>query len=353
MINKNGNNVPYLDGWRGLAIIFVLIGHFGPVQLFGCGAQGVLLFFVLSGFFMSKLLFINKVSLSYFFVRRFSRVIPTLWLYILMMAAYSYYFQYSQYRVSFEELLATLTFIRTYYPNANSIVANFWPIGHLWSLNVEEHCYLYLAAGMILVAKSKGKISARAFLISSVCVILFIRMFYTVGYAPNGASPWILHTEYAALGLIASATYHVILAGRTSILARKDIIILFFFFILIYITSQFNLLGAASPVVRSIVIPLFAAFTVNHANDFPPLLKKFLSLRIIRWFGICSYSIYLWQQPLYMLVIFHRIHSFLALPIALGLGAGSFYLFENPIRLYLNKRWSQYQKNHSILYIVR
>lgn len=350
IINKSEINIPYLDGWRGLAIIFVLIGHFGPEQLFSCGAQGVLLFFVLSGFFMSNLLFIKKVPLSYFFVRRFSRVIPTLWLYIILMAGYAYYFQYSQYKVSLEEFLATLTFIRTYYPHDNSIFANFWPIGHLWSLNVEEHCYLYLAAGMVLVAKSKEKISPQAFLIVSVCTILCIRIFYTLGYTPSGASPWLLRSEYAALGLIASATYHVVLARRTKTLHRKSIIFLFFGFVFIYIASQFAMLGAASSVVRSVIIPLFAAFMINHASDFPQLLKKILSLKILRWFGVCSYSIYLWQQPLYMMVTFHRLSSLLGLSIALGIGACSFYFFENPIRLYLNKCWFKYQQNRIMLY---
>ncbi|CAH0287860.1 hypothetical protein SRABI118_03981 [Massilia sp. Bi118] len=39
-------HIPYLDGWRGLAIVFLLIGHFLPVPGLNFGAIGVSLFFV-------------------------------------------------------------------------------------------------------------------------------------------------------------------------------------------------------------------------------------------------------------------------------------------------------------------
>ena len=44
------NRLDYLDGWRGLAIFFVLISHFYPVPSYNVGRFGVDIFFVLSGF---------------------------------------------------------------------------------------------------------------------------------------------------------------------------------------------------------------------------------------------------------------------------------------------------------------
>jgi hypothetical protein len=49
--------IPYLDGWRRLAICFLLLGHFFPVPGINFGTAGVNLFFVLSGFLTARILF--------------------------------------------------------------------------------------------------------------------------------------------------------------------------------------------------------------------------------------------------------------------------------------------------------
>jgi peptidoglycan/LPS O-acetylase OafA/YrhL len=59
-------NLPELDGWRGIAILFVLFSHFIS-SFYGLGNFGVAIFFVLSGYLMSDLLFIKKVNLNIFF----------------------------------------------------------------------------------------------------------------------------------------------------------------------------------------------------------------------------------------------------------------------------------------------
>ena len=66
----------YLDGWRGLAIGILLIGHFFPVPGINLGAVGVNLFFVLSGWLMARLLFVQQVSSASFYRRRISRIFP-------------------------------------------------------------------------------------------------------------------------------------------------------------------------------------------------------------------------------------------------------------------------------------
>lgn len=82
------NHIPYLDGWRGVAIVLVLIGHFNDIGLVWLGPFGVMLFFALSGRLMCELLFIKKVELVTFFFRRFSRILPTFWLFLLIVFLY-------------------------------------------------------------------------------------------------------------------------------------------------------------------------------------------------------------------------------------------------------------------------
>jgi peptidoglycan/LPS O-acetylase OafA/YrhL len=116
----------------------VLQSHFG---LGGGGRLGVALFFALSGYLMGELLFVKNVALPGFFKRRFSRVVPTFWLYVAVAFALATWFGAERYQVPGDELVSTLLFARTYLPASVSIWAEQWPIGHFWSLNVEEHSY--------------------------------------------------------------------------------------------------------------------------------------------------------------------------------------------------------------------
>lgn len=123
--------IPYFDGWRGLAILCVLLAHFLPTRIGWIGPFGVTLFFGLSGILMCELLFIKKVPFKDFFFRRFSRVIPTFWLYILIISVYSAALQSTRYSVPISEIAYTLIFLRTYLPLDQEIWSTQWPIGHL------------------------------------------------------------------------------------------------------------------------------------------------------------------------------------------------------------------------------
>ena len=78
-----------LDGWRGLSIIFVLACHLLPLgpkvlQLnFSAGLMGMTLFFTLSGFLITHFL-LYRSSVVDFLVRRFFRILPLAWTYIII-----------------------------------------------------------------------------------------------------------------------------------------------------------------------------------------------------------------------------------------------------------------------------
>jgi peptidoglycan/LPS O-acetylase OafA/YrhL len=62
-IHSGSGRLSYLDGWRGLAIICVLAGHFLFIKSFNLGPFGVELFFVLSGRLMADILFVFREDL--------------------------------------------------------------------------------------------------------------------------------------------------------------------------------------------------------------------------------------------------------------------------------------------------
>jgi len=81
----------YLDGWRGVSILLVLIGHFTGLPAIRWGQLGVELFFALSGRLMAQILFVDGFPLRPFFARRFSRVWPGLLVLVLVLMALSSY----------------------------------------------------------------------------------------------------------------------------------------------------------------------------------------------------------------------------------------------------------------------
>lgn len=330
--------IPYLDGWRGVAILLVLYAHF---FLRAGGELGVAMFFVLSGFLVSGLLFERETTLSTFFWRRATRILPTFWLYLAVMAGYTAALQPVPYAVPLQEMAATLLFLRTYLPSGQSIWSPQWPIGHLWSLNVEEHAYLILGAIALLLRATGARRLGRLAMLACI-VAMCVTIVYYARRPPAGASPWMLRSECAALGLVASAWIRTMRPIASAALVRQG-----------HWTIAPLALGAgllcyaphAPYLAAPALAPLLLAVSVNYLDSAPALLLRFLSLRALRWFGLCSFSLYMWQQPFYKAMALYGLPRTAALALALAAGAAMFYVFEDPVRTRLNRAWTGYRQD--------
>jgi peptidoglycan/LPS O-acetylase OafA/YrhL len=134
--------VKELDSLRGIAVILVMLVHFGVL---GIGWVGVQLFFVLSGYLITKGLLIEKQEkriinyLKIFYWKRSLRIFPTYFVYIFLFVIICIYFdQWDRINKSFIPLI-TYT-INIYAMLSEHVDLN--GIGHLWSLAVEEQFYL-------------------------------------------------------------------------------------------------------------------------------------------------------------------------------------------------------------------
>jgi peptidoglycan/LPS O-acetylase OafA/YrhL len=300
----------YLDGWRGLAILCVLIAHFGPPIPVDLGRFGVDLFFVLSGLLMSRILFEQKTPLGLFYRRRISRVIPALLLFVAVMVA--------AWGTTAKELVGVLTFTRTYM--TPGVWESVTPVQHLWSLNVEEHCYVLLAliASMSLLRRHAGI----ALLLLSLMTLVAVRLHQHLSLDPDAG--YLLNTECAATGLLASAAIRSL--GLKVPYAPA-----------LLLTA---LACYSGPWWASVTIaPFLLALAVNNVGS----LRKPLEWRWLGLLGLVSYSVYLWQQPFYK----HPLPYHIGLPCALLIGAASFYFFESPVRQWLNEHWKSADLKHS------
>ena len=135
-----------LDGWRGLSILTVLSCHLLPLgpkflQLnFTAGLLAMSLFFTLSGFLVTHFL-TTRTDILDFLIRRFFRILPLAWLYILIV--------FMIYPATRDVWLAHMFFYANYPPKPLIHVTD-----HLWSLCVEIHFYIGIALIVRLFKKN-------------------------------------------------------------------------------------------------------------------------------------------------------------------------------------------------------
>lgn len=144
---KSGQ-IPSLDGWRAISILLVIFYHLSlgqnsplPVAWQGLaqrGAVGVDFFFAISGFLISTLLFrewdsTHQIDIAGFYYRRTQRILPPLLAYLVVVFALS---RVGYLSIPGRDWLAAATYTINFFDHVAI------PLGHLWSLSVEEHFYL-------------------------------------------------------------------------------------------------------------------------------------------------------------------------------------------------------------------
>ncbi len=315
------------DGWRGLAIMLVLIGHFTLSQWVWEERMGVDVFFVLSGMLMSNILFIDRMSLRDFYIRRLSRVIPALLVFLFFTYLIGVLLKYE---FSIIELIASLFFIRTYFPVEPHYFTSPLPTGHLWSLSVEEHAYLMMSL-MSVVMFTRGKIAWALMLVFFTTIVVNIYNYFNLD---DQAFEYSLIRTEASVGFIAfSAAYNLIKKQNGIVLNPYAPLVLTLLAFLCYIDSM--------PLWMTFIFcPILLGLAINHLEDSATIIKRLLSFAPLRWMGIISYSVYLWQQVFYKLFYALPGKEFTGLVLSIVFGAASFYVLENPTRRYINRRWS-------------
>ncbi len=317
-------HVDYLDGWRGLAIVLVLQAHFFAVPGIKSGRLGVDVFFVLSGFLMSRILFVKRVPLGVFYKHRISRILPAFLLYIAVVYGAAYFLG----RAERHNIFWSITFLRSYLPANFDFSHADIPIQQLWSLNVEEHCYIFLGL-LTLVNPLKGR--EAPFLLFAGTLSIAIHFAYRAfpDLAPTSCEA---RTEAAA--------GHLLLAAGYFLIRRRAVPFVRPWMPLAAAAAAAVCHAHAAPWWTTVVLsPLLLAFAVNHLSETPRWFHTALAWPPLRLLGVWSYSIYLWHGPFTSHEYFGRNGSVVSCAVAIAAGVASFYLFENPIRTWLNKVW--------------
>lgn len=321
-------HVDYLDGWRGVAITLLLVGHFFAIPGINLGTLGVNFFFVLSGLLMAQLLFVKEVPLNLFYRRRIARIFPAVMVFLLLIVLG---YVLAGRTIDWLDVAAAGFFVNNYVEGTTGP----WrmPLGHIWSLSVEEHSYIVLS--LIAVAARRKLAKARTLVLLAAACIAGFNVLYAVRYEGAALSKMNLHTEVAAFGIFASAA--ILLSMRKKTVPKLPAAVFIGLVGFAIATHWWSIPGP----VRTIAGVGALALAANLMAGAPAWIHAALSLAPLRQLGLWSFSLYVWQQPFYMYYRYYGMNRYLGFALAIACGVASYYLIEKPAREWLNAHWGR------------
>lgn len=316
-VRKNHRYISGLDGLRAISVIAVILYHLQVKGIVG-GYLGVTIFFVLSGYLITDLL-VNEwekygtIDLKSFWIRRFRRLIPALFIMLILIGFWITLFQRSFLVGLRSEILAATFYVSNwfYVVQDHSYFTKFSPpspLQHMWSLAVEEQFYIIWPLVIIIslqFVRQKEKLAIGimgAALVSAVAMAIM----FTPGEDPSRVY---YGTDTRAFSLLIGASLAFVWPSRklkTNITyeAKKildgvgaiSFILLLLMFMFMHEEGPFLYYGGMF--FASIVTAILIATIVHPAS----IMGKILSFKPLLWVGVRSYGIYIWHFPLVVLM---------------------------------------------------
>lgn len=289
-----------LDGVRLIAVSLVLFGHFGIPKV--PGGLGVTIFFFLSGFLITTLLFQEhaangKVAIGNFYIRRFLRLGPELMGLVFLATLLGFVLGTPPHVL---DIVSAVTYLSNYYfaalySEVFGYTQPYW--SHLWSLAVEEH--YYLTYPLIFSWMIFGRSRAVWFFSVVLLGCLAWRTYLVVEnvFPLTWTNPYTYMASEARIDSIAYGAVLAFLAQREARLSNgighlfvaAGIALMLFTLVirddLFRETIRYSLQGIA-------MMLIFAHLYLTRQRSF---LMPLLENPLMRWGGLLSYGAYLWH----------------------------------------------------------
>ena len=333
---------PDLDGLRAIAVLSVIAFHLSAKYLPG-GYLGVDIFFVLSGYLITTVIWresLNKeFTLARFYERRVRRIQPALLVVLIVVSTFAIALLLPIDLVGFaKSTFASLTFSANIYfwrdTNYFSQLADEKPLLHVWSLGVEEQFYILFPLLVVLCVRWR-----RSALLKVTCALVLLSLVANVWANMRGEmSPafYLLPTRAWEIG--AGAILALMPAIKLANFWMRNILALVSAALLI-VGLYFDPILFEGVVPNAVWVVLGTMLAILLANAGGNWLTRGLSTPVLAWIGLISYSLYLWHWPILVFAHYYFVQSSLpaaevALSIALmfGLATISWRFVERPFR---------------------
>ncbi len=365
-VRGNQRYLPGLDGLRAIAVGAVVAYHVDLGWAQG-GLLGVGVFFTLSGYLITDLLLgqqesTGSLQLADFWLRRARRLLPALFAMLAVVAAWVTLLDRSLLPATRGAVAASVAYVSNWWLIAqhSSYFAQFGPpspLGHLWSLAVEEQFYLIwpwlLWIGLRWRSRGAGtnaRLAAATLLLAAASAVT-MALLYRPGYDPTRVYEG---TDTRAFALLIGAALALVWPSRHLcseitesarwVLDGAGIAGLVVFAVLVWRTIEYSaFLYHGGMVLLSLGTALMVASAASPASRFGRMLGR----QPLRWLGVRSYGIYLWHFPIIVLTTPADGRDTLArgtlqVAASIGCAALSWRYLEEPIRQgALRRCWAQ------------
>lgn len=354
---------PDIDGLRAVAVLSVVAFHAFPAWMKG-GFIGVDVFFVISGFLISTIIFENldrgTFSFKEFYARRVKRIFPALLLVLIASYAFGWFALLAdEYKQLGKHIAAGAGFVSNlvlwgesgYFDNS----AETKPLLHLWSLGIEEQFYIVWPFVLWLAWKKKFNLLTLAILVAFVSFYLNLKGIKKDAVA-TFYSPQTRFWELLAGSILAwfalykrdaFADYKLRIDGLLAKVVYRDSVeadgktlsnVISFIGSLLLIYGFWRITKDVSFPGKFAVIPVLGAVLIILAGPKAWINRKVLSNKIAVWFGLISFPLYLWHWPIlsFARIIQSEVPSrnirITAVVLSIALAWLTYKLVERPLR---------------------
>lgn len=329
---------PDIDGLRALAILAVMFFHGFPDLVKG-GFIGVDVFFVVSGFLISTIIFssLENSRFSYFdfYVRRIRRIFPALIIILLSCIVFGWLLLLSdEFAHLGKHIIGAILFASNFLYWRESgyfeTQSESKVLLHLWSLAIEEQFYIFWPLILAYVWRRKIgfiKLTIAIALISFAANVYLMRLHPVAAFFLPISRFW----ELMIGGLLAHIKLHRPLATSFSNVQSSlgFSLLLFGFF---HFDTSIGFPGYWA------LVPTFGTVLIISAGPNAFLNRNVLSNSLMVWIGLISYPLYLWHWPLlsFSYIVNNKIANteirIIAILCAVFLAWGTYHFIEIPIR---------------------
>ena len=298
-----------IDVLRAISVISVIIFHLDK-NLFPLGYLGVDIFFVISGYLITKIIIKDlenkKFSFKNFYLRRIRRILPAFLVVLVITLLFAFLVLLtSDFKIFVESMLASLGF----FPNIYFWITGGYfgtndelkPLLHLWSLGVEEQFYLFFPIIFFLIFQKFSKLKNKIFSILLITLIsYFINIFFiNKGHLDPNFFLFPARTWQFGLGVIAALL-------PLFKLKNKSYNSFAVYLACILIVINFCLIIPNLP--HATLISVGAAMLLYTKISQNSYLFRLINLKILIYIGLISYSLYLWHWPIISLMKYININ---------------------------------------------
>jgi len=359
---------PEIDGLRTIAVLSVILYHAQIVvfvdDFFKGGFVGVDIFFIISGYLISRILLNElfekgKINFLQFYERRARRILPILFTVFLISfpLAYKYSYLLPNQFIEYAHSILSATFFgsniffyftNTQYGAEDSLLQ---PFLHTWSLGVEEQFYILFPIVLLLAYKFSKK-----HLVTMITILILISLIYAEWQSTKNTQLnfFMLTSRLWELGIGSLLAFYELRYGRVKHYLLNQTMPLIGLVMISYSIVFFNN-QTPHPSFITLLPTLGTALIILYSINKTDLVGRVLSWKPIVDIGLISYSMYLWHYPLFALARVSDLNGvsndekYLLIILTVILSVISYFLIEKPFR---NKQFLVMKKFSLIIFLL-